>query len=341
MSDGIIASMNLSSLGEFGLIGLIKDAVDSIPSASSPDSTGLVIGIGDDTAAWRASALLQLATIDALVEDVHFSFKWCTWEDLGYKSLAVNLSDIAAMAGQPRYALVALSCPGSVEVEDIMAYYRGMASLAQQHRVAIVGGNLTSSPVVTSTVTVIGEAEAEQLMTRHSAQPGDAIAVTGTLGGAAAALKLLEGAESRAQDCSTALRQSLLRPTPRLAEARILAAGGIRCGIDISDGLLGDLGHICESSHVSATVYGARVPVSRLIPDQEERLTFALTGGEDYELLFTGDIATIEHTAQSLQCGVSIIGEINSRSEKPAISVLDERGRPIAPKRAGWGHFQA
>jgi thiamine-monophosphate kinase len=194
---------------------------------------------------------------------------------------------------------------------------------------------------VTSTVTVIGEVEAERLLTRHSAQPGDAIAVTGSLGGAAAALALLADANSVAQDCGAALRRSLLRPTPRLAEARILAADGIRCGIDISDGLLGDLEHICESSHVSATVYGAKVPVSRIIPGREERLMFALTGGEDYELLFTGDFATIEHATHLLHCGVSVIGEIGTKSDKPAVSVLDEQGRPLALKRAGWGHFQA
>ena len=159
MADGIIATMNLSTLGEFGLIELIRKNVLPTYQSHTITSSRVVLGVGDDTAAWRSGRLLELGTTDTLVQDVHFRFAWCTWADLGYKSLAVNLSDIAAMGGIPRYALVSLSCPETVDADDILEYYKSMVRLAGLHDVAIVGGNLTSSPVVLSTVTLLGEVE--------------------------------------------------------------------------------------------------------------------------------------------------------------------------------------
>ena len=170
--------MNLSSLGEFGLIGLIQEAVRPTHPADSVASQRTIIGIGDDTAAWLSSEMVQLATIDSLIKDVHFRFSWCSWEDLGYKSFAVNLSDIAAMGGYAPYALVALSCPQDVDSDSVLDYYRGMTNLALEHGVVIAGGNFTSSPIVTSTVSLIGEALPDRMTTRAAAFPGDVVAVT-------------------------------------------------------------------------------------------------------------------------------------------------------------------
>ena len=338
--DGIIAAMKLSALGEFGLIGLIKDAVQSTRQPSSDASRRVIIDIGDDTAAWSGSEMVQLATTDSLIEGVHFQFRWCTWEDLGHKSLAVNLSDIAAMGGLARFALVSLSCPPDVDSDSVLEYYRGMTSLAMKHDVVIVGGNLTSSPVVTSTVCVIGETYQEQLMLRTAARPGHAIAVTGVLGGAAAALSLLSRGTEPGVRVPDVLLRALARPYARLSESRILAEEGVRCAIDISDGLLSDLGHVCESSGVSATIHAEQVPSCSGYDGVPDDCTmFALAGGEDYELLFTCDPALIPQVAGRLECPVTVIGEVIARTDAPPIVVLDRNGAPLPTSRSGWRHF--
>ncbi len=332
--------MNLSSLGEFGLIGLIQEAVRPTHPADSVASQRTIIGIGDDTAAWLSSEMVQLATIDSLIEDVHFRFSWCGWEDLGYKSLAVNLSDIAAMGGYARYALVALSCPQDVDSDSVLDYYRGMTNLALEHGVVIAGGNLTSSPIVTSTVSLIGEAPPDRMMTRAAASPGDVVAVTGVLGAAAAALSLLDSDEVDAADVPDFMLQSLLRPQARLNESHVLAELGVRCAIDISDGLLGDLEHVCAQSGVSAIIREAQLPrVSGGVLSAADRTAFALTGGENYELLFTCPRSVVSSVASSLECPVTIVGEITSRGDSPFITVLDANGLPVEINRPGWRHF--
>jgi len=339
--DGIIGAVKISTLGEFGLIGLIADAVKPTHPASSVASRRTIIGIGDDTAAWQGSDLVQLATIDSLIEDVHFRFDWCSWEDLGYKSLAVNLSDIAAMGGQALYALVALSCPGDVDSDNVLDYYRGMTRLALEHGVVIIGGNLTTSQMVTSTVSLVGEIRPDLLMTRSAALPGDAIAVTGVLGGAAAALALLDA--GCLMTTHAHLLNSLLRPRARLTEAHVLAELGVRCAIDISDGLLGDLEHICSRSGVSATIHSAQVPhfVDDAIPTGDQTM-FALTGGENYELMFTCAPAMLKRVAAALSCPVTVVGEIMAAGASPSvIIVLDARGEPVKIDRPGWRHFAA
>jgi len=332
--------MKLSDLGEFGLIELIKDVVQSTRQPSSEASRRILIDIGDDTAAWSGSELVQLATTDSLIEDVHFRFRWCTWGDLGHKSLAVNLSDIAAMGGMARFALVSLSCPSDVDSDAVLEYYHGMTRLALEYGVVIIGGNLTSSPVVTSTVCVIGEAEPGRLMTRAAARPGHVIAVTGALGGAAAALALLSQGTETDNPVPDALLRALAKPCSRLSESRILVEHGVRCAIDISDGLLSDLGHVCECSRVSATVHAAQVPVySGFGGSPDDCATFALTGGEDYELLFTCEPALIPGIARALECPVTVVGEVAARTEAPAVVVLDRNGAPFATGRSGWRHF--
>ncbi len=299
-----------------------------------------MIGIGDDTAAWAGSDALQLATTDSLVEDVHFSFNWCAWEDLGHKSLAVNLSDIAAMGGVALYALVSLSCPGDVDSDSIVSFYKGMTGLATEHGVVIIGGNLTRSPFVTSSVFVMGESPTGRLLRRSSARPGDVIAVTGSLGAAAAALTLLtrEGcAPAYTPEC---LRHALVRPRPRLNEGRQLADAGVECAIDVSDGLLSDLSHICECSRTNATIRIDQLPVS---PECREvsldPVSLALSGGEAYELLFTCPDRIVQKVMSQLDCPVTVIGQIQSTSDTPSVITLDQDNRPIDTHGTGWRHF--
>jgi thiamine-monophosphate kinase len=340
VADDIIAAMNLSTLGEFGLIELIRKCVIPTYQSHTMTSSRVVLGVGDDTAAWRTGHLLELGTTDTLVQDVHFRFSWCTWADLGYKSLAVNLSDIAAMGGVPRYALVSLSCPETVEADDVLQYYDAMVRLAGLHDVAIVGGNLTSSPVVVSTVTLLGEVEPERMLRRDAARSGDLIAVTGRLGAAASALSCLDQEVATSDSVHPELLESLLRPLPRVVEARLASEHGIRCAIDVSDGLLGDLGHICEASNLSATVEATKVPATGWPAGDEARQTaLALSGGEDYELLFTGAPECVIEVASILPCRVTVVGEMRHSAGTPSVEVVDPSGHPRDVGSLGWRHF--
>ena len=183
--------MKVSELGEFGLIDLLAKMISSSQNNQLPPHQKLIIGIGDDAAAWHGDTSIQLATVDSLIQDVHFSLSTTTWKELGWKSLAVNLSDIAAMGGVPTYALVALALPGDTEVEDVTALYEGMLELANQSQVAIVGGNTCQAPEVSITITVLGSSRSKNILRRSTARPGDNIAVTGYLGSAAAGLEML------------------------------------------------------------------------------------------------------------------------------------------------------
>jgi len=331
--------MKLSSLGEFGLIELIRKASHAPDDAATSPAPHLVVGIGDDAAAWECDDRIQLGTTDSLVENVHFTLSTTSWHDLGHKSLAVNLSDIAAMGGTPTYAFVSLCCPADVDSDDVMAYYDGLHSLARRHGVTVAGGNLTRSSEIMTTVFVTGVADRSSLMRRSAAQPGQLVAVTGTVGGAAAAVAALKRGQEP-QDIPSALRDALLRPEPRVYEGRILAGCGISCAIDISDGLLADLQHICDASKVEATVEVERVPVNPSIPSVStaERLE-ALRGGEDYELLVIGDADAIKEAAGKLKVPLTIIGRVTNTSATGGIAVVDGAGTRFDAKGQGWNHF--
>lgn len=327
--------MKVSELGEFGLIDLLA----KIAPQGGPEHR-LLVGIGDDAAAWRGDDSAVLATTDAMVEGVHFRTGTPWWE-LGWKALAVNLSDIAAMGGIPGHALVNLSLPGATEVEDVAQLYRGMAELANQHKVAIVGGNITRAPVVMIAITVIGKGIKEGLLRRSAAAPGDRIAVTGYLGSAAAGLKLLTRSLKAAPEAADYLKKAHLQPLPRVAEGQALLKRGVRAAIDVSDGLVADLGHVCAASKVGATVRVDKVPVHPLMKKclGKDALGLALSGGEDYELLFTADERIIDEVkaAMGADCPVTVIGEITAGT---SVTLLDGDGKPYHINGSGWDHFQ-
>lgn len=333
--------MKVSEIGEFGLIDLLAGMVEKSRDAQSASWQNLVLGIGDDAAAWRADNLLQLATVDALVQDVHFTLETTTFEELGWKALAVNLSDIAAMGGMPRYALVSLTLPGHTEVGDVVWLYRGMLQLAQRFGVAVIGGNMSSSPALTIHVTVLGASEGEsKLLTRSAAKPGEQVAVTGYLGAAAAGLEMLSKRMILDKEATSSLGRALVKPEPRVAEGQALVKHGVRTGIDVSDGLLSDLRHICKASKVGARIEIARIPVH---PDAKANfgnraLEMALAGGEDYELLFTGSAATIEAVKAAITCPVTVIGRVTAE-DAGEITLVDAKGRPVKPPGDGWNHF--
>ena len=330
--------MKVSELGEFGLIDLLaKMITDSRINKSALD---LIIGIGDDAAAWRCTAPIQLATVDSMVQDVHFSLEMTTWQELGWKSLAINLSDIAAMGGAPEYALVNLALPEDTEVEDIAELYRGMIELARQFKVSIVGGNISRSPQVAITITVLGSSMNDSILYRSKARPGDTIAITGYIGSSKAGLEMLTKKLKFKPEDSQYLREAFLHPVPRIIEGQLLVKHGITTAIDISDGLLSDLRHICEASQVSAHVHIDRLPIHAVVEASfgEKAVEMALGGGEDYELLFTGNAATINKIKDEIQNPVTAIGEIMA-GEPGKINLLDARGKPVKISSTGWRHF--
>ncbi|MBN1160651.1 MAG: thiamine-monophosphate kinase, partial [Dehalococcoidales bacterium] len=182
--------MKVSKLGEFGLIDLLNRMIKE--SKINAVSAELILGIGDDTAAWKGTGQIQLATVDTMVQGVHFTPETTTWEELGWKSLAINVSDIAAMGGIPRYALVALALPYDAESDNIARLYKGMIKIAKEYKVAIIGGNISRAPQISVTVTVLGNSPDDKILKRSGARVGDTVAVTGYAGSAAAGLEIME-----------------------------------------------------------------------------------------------------------------------------------------------------
>jgi thiamine-monophosphate kinase len=332
----------LSELGELGLIQRVRRRLP-------PPGPAVLVGLGDDTAvvAWPADRLLLLTT-DTLVEDVHFRRATATLRDVGAKALAVNLSDIAAMGGEPRFALLALACPPDCAVADLDELYAGLLETAAAHGVDLIGGDTCTAPDrLVVTVTLAGAADGPPL-TRGGARPGDAILVTGTLGASAAGLAVLERAPAGVAAAALAeLARAHRRPTARVAEGRVIrAAGGATAMIDLSDGLATDLAHIAEESGVGARIRLGALPVSEATRAAARALAespraWAVSGGEDYELLFTAapDRAAALAARVTAETGtpVSRIGEVRPAAE--GVVFLDEAGEPVEV-RPGFEHFR-
>lgn len=281
--------MKLSDLGEFGLIGRIAKGLPHL-------STRVAAGIGDDAAVLSLRPLsVLLATTDMLLEGVHFDLSYTDFFSLGWKAAAANLSDIAAMGGIPRFCLTAIAVPSDLLSSDILDFYRGFERLIRRHHAELVGGDTCGSRRgVVISVTVLGEAHKKRFLLRSGAKPGHRVFVTGTLGDSAAGLEILRR-RGKMNDMSGAklLTKRHLRPEPRVEWGRMIAQSGCASSmIDISDGLSSDLAHICEESGVGAELYSEQIPISRSLRlfsrlSGKPAIDYALSGGEDYELLFT------------------------------------------------------
>jgi len=318
-------------LGEFGLI-------DRLAKMAAGRDERLIIGIGDDAAAWKGDTSIQLATVDSFIQGVHFPTGTASWPELGWKALAVNLSDIAAMGGAPRYGLVSLALPPDTEVDDVTALYTGMLELAKKYGVTIVGGDTSHAPLVVISITVLGTSPQNKILTRSSARPGELVAVTGHLGVAAAGLEMLTKKLEFAPDAAARFRQAFFKPTPRITEGQLLLEQGVKTAIDISDGLVADLNQICKASRVGAKIKAGRVPVEPLVKTAfgDKALELALSGGEDYELLFTAKAEVIARIKKAAHCPVTVIGEITAGE---GVTVVDGKGKPLKLDKAGWEHF--
>jgi thiamine-monophosphate kinase len=339
----------ISQIGEFNLIKLIADEFTC--------GDGVEKGIGDDTAVLSLTPGARLlAASDMLVEGRHFLFDQVTPYQLGYKALAVNISDVAAMGGVPRFALFSTGWPEYVTVEYVQEFYRGVKALAGKHQVSIVGGDTVNSPQVVVDVTILGETM-DRTVFRNGAQPGNLLGVTGTLGDSAAGLawllqpkadhtgNQLESWHNNEPAVSHVINRHFL-PEPRVKAGQLLSALGATAMMDISDGLASEVNHICGQSETGGIIEAANIPLSPAVKEVarilgKDPLDWALYGGEDYELLAAFPREQLEPIRKALaELGLSftVIGEIIKDPDK--IMLVDCQGQSLPLVARGFDHFQ-
>lgn len=314
-------------MGEFELLAKLRERLP-------PAGPRLRVGSGDD-AAVTVPGGATATSVDAVVDGVHFRREWSSPMQIGAKALAVALSDLAAMGAEPGEAYVTLGIPTDLDESDCLALLDGMAALAAETGTAIAGGDVTRSPVLSLALTVVGHAPSpDDFVTRAGAQPGDALAVTGKLGAAAAGLLLLGG---DVPGTSEELVARQLEPRPRLGAGQALAAGGATAMIDVSDGLGGDAGHLAEASGAGLRIEAEALPVAPGVDEVaaaagRDPLELAVGGGEDYELLVTLPEERFERAAaavaasegtQLTRVGVVVAGE--------GVEIRRPDGRLMAP----------
>ncbi|MDD2557017.1 MAG: thiamine-phosphate kinase [Desulfuromonadaceae bacterium] len=341
-----IAAATLAALGEFGLIERIRQRVRANPA--------VLTGIGDDCSVCTfPPGEVLLTTKDLLLEDIHFRRTWIDMYSLGWKSAAVNLSDIAAMGGTALYVHLGLGIPAETALDDLEAFMHGFLSLCDQENTTLCGGDTCRSVQgLCISVTVQGSIPQAELCQRSGATPGDIIYVSGTLGDSALALlQLLEGEKPEAH---IALRH--YRPQPRLQLGRALASQRLASAmIDLSDGIFADLGHILERSGCGAELDTRLIPLSASVQQhlhqQPQRRTQVLKGGEDYELLFTAPAEQQQRIAQlsaELNVPLTAVGKILPAQE--GLRSIDHCGithtsmrenKSDASNPGGFNHFRA
>ena len=302
---------------------------------------GLELDIGDDTAAWRTGTGVELATTDTMVQDVHFRLETTSYRELGWKALAINLSDIAAMGGAPRYALVSLGLSPDTEAEMVADLYRGMKEIGEEFGCRVVGGDTVGAPCMMINVTLIGEAPGPgRLLRRDAAVAGDLIAVTGHLGSSGGGFRVLNDRTAVPINVRGRLKDAHNKPVPRVEEGQAFLRAGVKAAMDISDGLMSDLPKMCGMSGLTARVSVAKLPISADVKETfgAEATALALTAGEDYELLVTGSREALERAASEMSIPVTVIGEM-LEGESGVVSLVDENGLPIESPKSGWEHF--
>jgi thiamine-monophosphate kinase len=296
------------------------------------------LGVGDDAALLDPPAGCELvAAVDTLVEGVHFP-RGCPASSIGHRVLAVNLSDLAAMGARPAWALLALTLPNIDEVW-LSEFAAGFADLARSHDVALVGGDTTSGPLC-MTVTILGHVPRSQALLRSGGRPGDLVFVSGSPGDAAAGLAVEQGRLNASANTAAYLRKRFLYPSPRMALCKSLRGYASAC-IDVSDGLLGDVGKLAHASGCGVELSYREIPVSEELVEavgDERARELALTGGDDYELCFTVSPANVEKLRQELppeRWGYSPIGTL---LEAPG-AVVKKDGNVMEFSHSGYDHF--
>ena len=327
--------MKIRELGEFGLIDEIRKGIFS-------SDKRVPVNIGDDAAIIKSSpGRFLIFTTDTLVEKIHFDLSYFTFEEVGWKALVANLSDVAAMGGLPRFALVTLGLPKSMRVEDVLSIYKGMSKIAGKYDCKIIGGDTTLVPRdLFISIALLGEVEKRYLVTRGGAKRGDSICVTGRLGEAQAGLEFLKKYGRK----KPSRARKHLTPEPRINEARALVRNlKISSMIDISDGLSSELFHLAEESRLGAVVREKDIPISSkcLKPTSQQKrssLQWALTSGEEYELLFTvdrKDHSRIDRVRKKVD--FSVIGEMVEK--RLGTRLIRKSGRSKNLNKTGFVHF--
>ncbi|BBL80088.1 thiamine-monophosphate kinase [Rubrobacter xylanophilus] len=291
----------------------------------------VLVPVGDDCAVVRFGEAVWVAAADMLVEGHHFLPGRTSPEDVGYKAVAVNVSDVAAMGGVPRFVLCSGGAP---EAEAVLRCFRGVVEACAAFGVYPLGGDTTRAGALTVDVAILGEVPGGEPVLRSGAVPGDLLAVTGELGTAAAGLLALQ----RGEGGFGRLVRRHLRPEPRVREGLEAALLGVHAMIDLSDGLATDAGHLCERSGVGCRIDLLRLPVAgdvrRLAGEDAEVL--AATGGEDYELLISAPEQTLQELARRISVPLTVVGEVVEGGE-----VSFHRGGEPVEGLAGWDHFRA
>lgn len=330
---------DLSRLGEFGLIDLIKQ--DTIN-----DSSSVITGIGDDAAVVLATPKkLQVLSADMLVEGVHFDRKTTTPWQLGYKAVAVNLSDIAAMGAIPKHVLVSLALSKDIDTDFVVNLYKGMKEICREFGVNIVGGDTVSCPAaVVINVSVVGEVDPSLVVRRSGAKPGDVVAVTGKLGSSGGGLDLLLQGDWEQYDFAWPLVTAHLTPFPQVKAGQRLAALGATSMNDISDGLASEVNEIAAASGVGICVQAADIPVADELQQaaalyQKTALDYALYGGEDYQLVFTMDkYAFARLRTEDIGVAVTAIGTVKEKAF--GVQLLGPHGAAMPLEPRGYNHFR-
>ena len=332
--------MKLSDIGEFGVISSIRSDLKDFQKE-------VIVGIGDDTAAIKVSGeKLLLFTSDSLVEDVHFKWDYTSPFQVGWKALVVNISDVAAVGGNPTHCLVSLALPSDTERNLVREVYRGLKKAASKYRVGIVGGDTVRAPSFIITVSLLGEVKRENIVLRSGAKPGDLIYVTGQLGSSGAGLACLKAPNWKVKP---EIRQFLIKKhlmlSPRLVEGQKIASSQIATSmIDLSDGLASDLHRLAEESKVGAVLWEDEFPTA-LATEQlakvmgKSLLEWILYGGEDYELLFAVPPNKKEELKQTLSFPHTLIGEIVDRDQ--GIYLKKRGGNRTKIEDRGYNHFSA
>lgn len=311
--------MKIKDIGEFELINRIS---------KNPKNKDILIGIGDDAAVIKTKGL-QVLTTDCLIEGDHFTRDWFTPEQIGMKSIEINVSDIGAMGGNPKYALISLALPNDLNVNFVEKMYKGMWKSCKKYDVEIIGGNMTHSRQIMISVTLTGKVNKKKLTLRSGAKPNDYLIVSGQLGFGRAGLKLfqknIEGFEK--------IKNKYLEPKAQLKKG-IKLAPYVNSMIDISDGLAPEVKHICDKSKCGAIIYKEKIPIDIDVKKvatvlDEDAYDYALYGGEDFELLYTVSGDNINKISGF------IIGEIIKKREIK-LKFLDKE---VNIDKMGYDHF--
>ena len=327
----------ISSISEFELI----ERLNNIIIKNTISSENIIMGIGDDAAVINPIGKKNVVTTDTMVENTHFIYETVNFIDLGWKSLATNYSDIAAMGCKPFHSVVTLGLNPDQKISHVEDIYKGLCELTNEAGGNIVGGDITKSDTFFISITVTGFSENNNILTRNGAQIGDDIFVTGHLGCSRAGLEIILNNPERI-DLNENIHfiKSHTRPTPRVKEGVDLSNAGITTAMDISDGLLNDLKKMCDSSKVGANIFIESLPADDHLKNRypEKWDEMVISGGEDYELLFTANANAITNLKNLSESEFIAIGKITEPDS--GLKILNSKGNIKTYNKTGWDHFK-